>query len=286
MKITFLGTGAANGYPEAFCRCDNCERARALGGPSLRRRSAALVNDDLLIDLGPDVPVAAAVLGCALTNVRYCLQTHAHSDHLDPTLLMSRSPEWGVVGAHTLQFYASAASLQRAAEALARDCAPGSLLDADVAERMNVRFHAVEAFVPFQVGPYHVTPVRANHDPGVEPVLYVVEDDAYCLFYATDTAALSEASWLALRGVGRPFDMVVMDHTYGWGEPAQDHLGAEGFVAHVARMRRDGLLAEGARVLATHISHPRNPPHPELSAQAARHGYEIAHDGLVVTAAH
>jgi hypothetical protein len=26
-----------------------------LGGPSLRKRSAALINDDLLIDLGPDI---------------------------------------------------------------------------------------------------------------------------------------------------------------------------------------------------------------------------------------
>ena len=53
MDITFLGTAAANAYPEAFCRCVTCERARALGVPSLRKRSALLVNDDLLIDLGP-----------------------------------------------------------------------------------------------------------------------------------------------------------------------------------------------------------------------------------------
>ena len=54
MMLTFLGTAAANAYPEAFCQCDNCEQARALGGPSLRKRSAALINDDLLIDLGPE----------------------------------------------------------------------------------------------------------------------------------------------------------------------------------------------------------------------------------------
>ena len=52
VRSTFLGTSAANAYPEAFCRCVNCERARVLGGPSLRKRSALLVNDDLLIDLG------------------------------------------------------------------------------------------------------------------------------------------------------------------------------------------------------------------------------------------
>ncbi len=41
MQITFLGTSAANAYPEAFCSCDNCEEARLLGGRSLRKRSAA-----------------------------------------------------------------------------------------------------------------------------------------------------------------------------------------------------------------------------------------------------
>jgi phosphoribosyl 1,2-cyclic phosphate phosphodiesterase len=55
MIITFLGTGAANAFREAFCKCQNCAQARMLGGPSLRKRSAALINDDLLIDLGPDI---------------------------------------------------------------------------------------------------------------------------------------------------------------------------------------------------------------------------------------
>jgi phosphoribosyl 1,2-cyclic phosphate phosphodiesterase len=69
MLITFLGTSAANAYPEAFCTCDNCTEARALGGPSLRKRSAALLNHDLLIDLGPDVNAASAIHGCPLTGV-------------------------------------------------------------------------------------------------------------------------------------------------------------------------------------------------------------------------
>lgn len=102
MKLTFLGTGAANAYPEAFCRCENCLRARALVGPSLRKRSAALINDDLLIDLGPDIMTAASIHGCPLTHVRYCLQTHGHADHLDPSHLLSRSPGYGVVGAPRL----------------------------------------------------------------------------------------------------------------------------------------------------------------------------------------
>ena len=43
MLITFLGTAAANAFPEAFCKCHNCEQARRLGGASLRKRSAAFL---------------------------------------------------------------------------------------------------------------------------------------------------------------------------------------------------------------------------------------------------
>ncbi|MCX6375498.1 MAG: hypothetical protein NTU88_05610, partial [Armatimonadetes bacterium] len=79
MNITFLGTSAANAYPLAFCRCDNCERARELGGPSLRRRSSALINRDLLIDIGPDIATGDSLSGSSLSNVQYCLQTHSHA---------------------------------------------------------------------------------------------------------------------------------------------------------------------------------------------------------------
>jgi phosphoribosyl 1,2-cyclic phosphodiesterase len=61
--------------------------------------SAALINNDLLIDLGPDIMAASHIHGCALDDVRYCLQTHPHADHLDLSHLLSRSPGYGVVGA-------------------------------------------------------------------------------------------------------------------------------------------------------------------------------------------
>ncbi len=145
MRVTFLGTSAANAYPEAFCRCDNCTRARALGGPSLRKRSAALVNDDLLIDLGPDVMSAAQLHGVPLTGVRYCLQTHAHADHLDTSHFLSRSPGYGVVGAPRLHFYASAGTLHAAAHRLERDCAPHSFRSPETEARLNLKLHTANS---------------------------------------------------------------------------------------------------------------------------------------------
>jgi len=282
MLVASLGTAAANAYPEAFCRCDNCERARALGGPSLRKRSAALINDDLLIDLGPDIMTASFMHGRPLTGVRYCLQTHAHADHLDTSHFLSRSPGYGVAGAPRLHFYASPGTLRLAAQLLERDCAPASLFDPQVGERLNLEIHQIEALQSFTAGPYQVTPFPANHDPTVDPLLYAIEAEGRSIFYGTDTATLPEETWQAFHQHELRFDVLILDHTYGPDEQGSDHLSAWQFIEHVARMREEGLLADQARVLATHIAHEGNPIHPELADFAAQHGYEIAYDGLAV----
>jgi phosphoribosyl 1,2-cyclic phosphate phosphodiesterase len=253
-----------------------------LGGPSLRKRSAVLIDDELLIDLGPDVMTAAQVHGRPLTGVRWCLQTHAHADHLDPSHFLSRSPGYGVVGAPRLHFFASRGTLQVVAQMLARDCAPLRFLDPEMGERLNLEIHPIEAFQTFTCGPYRVTAFPASHDPEVECLLYAVEGMERTIFYGADTAELPEEVWAGFHRAGLRFDVVVLDHTYGPEEPTSDHLSARDVIAHAARMQEEGLLAENGRVLATHIAHEGNPPHPELAAFAARHGYEVAYDGLVV----
>jgi phosphoribosyl 1,2-cyclic phosphate phosphodiesterase len=282
MFITFLGTAAANAYPEAFCQCPRCERARELGGPSLRKRSAALINDDLLIDLGPDIMTASNMHGRPLTRVRYCLQTHAHADHLDTSHFLSRSPGYGVVGAPRLHFCASQASMRLAAQLLAADCAPASFLDPEVGEELNLELHQIDPLQSFTMGRYRVTALPANHDPATEPLLYAIEAEGRTIFYGVDTAILPEETWSGFHQHKLQFDLVILDHTYGPGELGTDHLSAHQLVEHVARMRQEGLLAGGARILATHIAHEGNPVHPELAEFASDHGYEIAYDGLTV----
>jgi phosphoribosyl 1,2-cyclic phosphodiesterase len=282
MLFTFLGTAAANAYPEAFCRCDRCEQARSLGGASLRKRSAALVNDDLLIDLGPDIMAASQAHARPLTAVRFCLQTHAHADHFDPSHFLSRSPGYGVAGAPRLHFYASAGTLRCATRLLERDCAPGGFLDPATGDRLNLTVHPIAAQQSVVFGRYHVTAFAANHDPEIDPLLYAIRADGKCIFYGTDTAAFPEETWQGFRRHQLKFDLVVLDHTYGPGKSGGDHLSARQFIEHMARMRQEGWLADRARFFATHIAHDGNPPHPEMAEFAQRHGYEVAYDGLVL----
>ena len=282
MNITFLGTAAANAFPEAFCQCPRCQQARALGGPSLRKRSSALINDDLLIDLGPDVMAACQMHGLSLVNVQYCLQTHPHADHLDTSHFLSRSPEYGVVGAPRLNFYASRETLASASQTFERDMADFNLFAPQVEESLNLKLHTLEPMQPVTFGDYRVTAFPANHAPGMGALLYAIESGGRTVFYGTDTAALLEATWQAFHQCQVRFDLVILDHTYGPAGPDPSHLCAAEFIDHFARMSREDLLAPQARAFATHIAHDCNPPHPELVEFARQRGYEIAYDGLVL----
>jgi len=282
MHATFLGTAASEGYPDAFCACANCEHARVLGGPSLRKRSSLLINDDLLIDLGPDLMAAAQMHGVTLANLRYCLQTHEHADHLDPSHFLSRSQFSAVRNAPHLDFYASQGAIEGALRSVSTHQPVDALVASGTSEPLNLSVHAIEPFQTFAVGPYQVSSVRAAHGQAIVALLYVIEREGRSLFYATDTGPLPEATWAALRAGRHRFTTIMLDHTFGWGERASGHLNREQFLEQIARMRDEGLLADDARIFAHHLAHHSNPVHPALVAIASQCGYEIPYDGLTV----
>jgi len=80
MKITFLGTGAAEGIPAIGCDCDHCTRARKENGKLERERNAVLFElpgYNLLVDAPPDIRDLinrydiADLDGIFATNARY-----------------------------------------------------------------------------------------------------------------------------------------------------------------------------------------------------------------------
>lgn len=64
--------------PIPFCVCQICSEARRVGGKNLRRRSSLMINDDLLVDIGPDIATASFEYGLSLAGISVCLQTHPH----------------------------------------------------------------------------------------------------------------------------------------------------------------------------------------------------------------
>ena len=79
MKMKYLGTAAAEGWPGAFCRCKYCDEARKRGGKDIRTRSQTLINDDMMVDLPADTYMHALLHNVDLTAIKYLFITHAHS---------------------------------------------------------------------------------------------------------------------------------------------------------------------------------------------------------------
>ena len=282
MQVTFLGTAAAPSMPIPFCICHVCTDARRVGGKNLRRRSSIIINDDLLIDIGPDLATASYAHNVSLANVSICLQTHAHEDHLDAEFIISRHAEYGTVVSNDLLFVGSGETLRVVDEIVCRRCEYGSIFDADTQAALKMNVLSVAPYEACAVGNYRVTGYPANHAMDQASLLYSIKQGNLAVFYGTDTSVLSEEVWECLLLHRTRYDLIILDHTYGIGLDSrpEDHLGARDVVAHVDRFRDSGLLKEDGTVYATHISHEGNAEHDELDEYAGRHGYRVAFDGL------
>ncbi|CAA9302519.1 MAG: hypothetical protein AVDCRST_MAG77-5780 [uncultured Chloroflexi bacterium] len=276
MRLLFLGTGASQGYPAVFCRCENCEAARERGGRSIRRRSALLVNDDLLLDFGPDVMAAARDERLSLHRAQYVLLTHADSDHLHRENFDQHRPRWAQPEIPTLHVHGSAATLE-----LVRGY-PWSL------EEMRVELRVVAPGQTWEMGPYRVTALRARHTEGQQPLFYVVQQGQQALLYATDTGAFFPETWEVLerlRGEGVRLGAAVIEGTSGTRDtkPESGHMNLARCGEHHRMLRERGLTVAGCVHLATHFSPNGSPLHEETAAFLEPYGVAPAYDGLRLT---
>lgn len=264
MEVVLLGTGAADGWPNPFCRCSSCLDAERRG--EVRGQTAALVDDNVLIDCGPEVPGAAVRHGRTLAGVRHLLITHAHSDHLGPQALLSRS--W-VSGVGPLEVIGPAAALEV--------CRPW------VGPEDPVRFVPVAAGDRLAVGAYAVRVLPARHrvfDDG-DAVLYdVTGPDGARILWATDTGPWPRAWFDAVRGAR--FDAVFLEETLGDREDISPaHLGLPRFGEMVRSLRSAGAVHERTEVVAVHLGH-HNPPPDQLAGRLRELGARAGFDGEVV----
>lgn len=287
MELMFLGTAAAEGYPDPFCGCPNCVEARELGGTSLRYRASALIDGQLLIDLGPDLVAASMRHGVPFSAVRYGIQTHPHNDHLDVINFFARHEGCWVRDIETMEYVCSATALRRINALESLESGNTDFADAETQSKHRVSLRTVEPWDEFRLGPYRIQTVKASHGGGViEAMLFAIEGaDGGRLFYGTDTAFVTEGTWERLAELGWVFDVFVLDHTGGDQEGVSTaHHNAGTFIEEVARARAAGVIADHTRVIATHFAHHSNPTHDKLAAWTAASGYEPAYDGLRVTA--
>ncbi len=282
MKLTFLGTGADSAYPLPSCRCEYCLKSREAGGKNLRKRALAVINDDLIFDFGPDMMSASFMHKIDISKLKYCFITHPHADHFDPAHLSTRIPDYATKDTIPLEIYASQLSFERMTKMLIDIGYVSDIQNIEEQKKLNIRAIVANHSKEIKIEDYAVIPFSSNHDESVESLIYAVKQAGKEILYCTDTDSLSDETWNAMAGNSCKFDLIVLDHTYGFDIDGGGHLNGNKFVDHMSKFKSFELLKPSARFLATHISHEGNPPHEEMQEIANKYGYEVAYDGLVI----
>lgn len=264
MRVTFLGTAAAEGFPAVFCNCRFCKEARILGGKNLRTRSQSLVNDDLLIDLPADTYHHFLLNHIEGHKIKYLFVTHPHQDHFYPEELNMR----GGCFSHDME-----------APVLQVFCGR------ETAEKLgmheNVSVTVLEAYQTVVLPEYTVTALPARHIPGA--FNYIIRGDK-TLLYGHDTGYFYEEVFDFIEKKGFRFDMVTLDCT-NVDLPISDtggHMGFPNISRVLQRLTDMGAISEDTVKYVNHYSHNANPLQHILDARAAEYGCLAAYDGCWV----
>lgn len=275
MKLQYLGTAAAEGWPAPFCHCERCRAARFQKGKNIRSRPQVLINNDLMMDYGPDTFSHSLQYGLELDLVKTILLTHSHSDHFHPLDLILRSEPYAYgQDQDAMHLYGNEKCHQMYEELLAHPEAPEHLKD-------YVAFTTAHAFSPFRSGRYRILPLKAVHDPRENCLLYAVSDEnGKTIFYGNDTGSVCPETWDAISALH--FDLVSLDCTMGTASACPSHLNLEECFKIKEKMLQAGCADSSTVFVVTHFSHGCCPLHEELSALAAAEGFVAAYDGLVI----
>lgn len=279
MKLHYLGTAAAEGWPALFCDCPACQRARAVGGRNIRTRSQALLDGRLMIDLPSDTYHHLLTAGLDISFLENILITHSHDDHWYPEELQYRAedfasyqhPEqlrpltvWGADGIRT---------------DVERQMAKNRMKDSD-----RLRYRPIQPFETFEVDGYTVTALPANHDPNATPVIYQITDGKSTLLYGNDTGLPGEDVWQYWAAHPVHFDLLSLDCTRILNPGRDGHMGIPANEELVGRLRELGLADDRTQVVLNHFSHNGDGglTYDELSAHVQPKGWLVSYDGMTI----
>ncbi|MDE7218172.1 MAG: hypothetical protein K2O45_00885 [Oscillospiraceae bacterium] len=275
MKILYMGTAAAEGWPGLFCSCSICSRARREGGKNLRTRTQALLDGSLLIDFPPDTYSHALRYGLNLGDTRTLLVTHSHMDHWFPTELIHRHEHFGHGASGVLEVYGN--------EAVEKAFRDHILID-------RFKPHPIDDVVQFRVtrggdrirsGGWEITAVPADHDKREECLVYICKKDGKTVFYGHDTGGnLCPEAWDML--FRERFDLVSLDATMGKKSIGGYHMGLPDVERFIQKLAERGCVDGRTVKVINHFSHNGGMTHDELAAWGAERGILAAWDGLEV----
>ncbi len=286
----FLGTGAAELYPNPFCGCAVCERARRSN--ETRLRSCFLLDEKTMIDFGPDAAAASQHYHVPLNHVEHVLITHTHEDHFSDAT-------FSILTMTTLQkpihFYLSEPGMSWIKTIMTEtNHLPGTFghILTTLTARGSVIFHTISPYKTYDIGGKKVTPLVTNHAGyGEEETAqnYLFSWKRGTWLYACDTGLYQTENLEFLangaKKTGHALDVILMEGTYG--SIAQDktaaHMDAALLCEQLSAFRTCGALDDHTLVYITHINQVQTYSHAEYQAYLDLHApahVTVAYDGM------
>ncbi|MFY7953560.1 MAG: MBL fold metallo-hydrolase [Armatimonadaceae bacterium] len=271
MRLFFLGTGSAQGFPSLFGSSPVELEARRLGGRNLRKRSSVLIDGTVQVDLPPDALANVHRFPeLNLADLGDLVFTHPHDDHFALRELQYLAPTFAPNRTAPLVIHATQSLVARISREVQTFFDPPP-----------IQFRTLQPFVPCQIGRLELTPLPAHHIPDEVCLNFVVQQDHRRLLYATDTGWYDQSTWDALDNT--QLHLVALECGNGLQAGGYDgHLSLEDCVRFRDEMQRRNALHPTARVFLTHIGPVGGLLHDDMVSRAAAYGLDVAYDGLEV----
>ena len=267
MRVFFLGTGAAEGFPALFSKTPINQEARRRGGKNLRLRSGILVDETIRVDLCPDALAQVHKYPqLDLSGIEQLLFTHTHDDHFAVRELQYLSQNFAPDRQKALEIGGSQQALEKLCGEISH-----------FFEEPPLRLRTLEPFIEVAVGHLWVTPLVANHKIDELCFNYLFRDSVSDkrLLYASDTGWYAPETWEFLEDIA--LDAAIIECGRGISQSTYEgHLTLEQCIAFKEKL----ALKPSAPVYLTHICHTGLLLHEEMSELCAPHGISVAYDGL------
>jgi phosphoribosyl 1,2-cyclic phosphate phosphodiesterase len=274
MKVKFIGTAASEGFPAPFCQCGSCESARKLKGKNLRRRSSILINENIMIDFGPD-SYSASLSGLVnLSLIKHIVFTHSHTDHLYLKELFNLFHPMSLENNNfPIHIYGNQTVISTVK----------SFLDSkNRQEEMDKRivFITIQPFDIFDVEDLRFQALLANHaDENEDALVYSITENDKKVFYGTDSGIYPNETIEHLRN--HPHDCYIFDCTAcDKHSPYPTHMG---FPEIISVMKEINIYKnKNMKVFTTHFAHTFDVVHEDMVKAGEQHHIVPAYDGLEI----
>lgn len=269
MRLMFLGTAAAEGIPSLFCKCECCKKSRIMKGKNIRKRSALLINDDLIIDMGPDLLYSAQQYNLSLNKLKYILVTHAHFDHFYPENLEIRSERYQKKNFPIIEILGNSSVFFKLSQMGYND------------DELYIHRNELIMYKKYNFGKYIVIPIPANHAHEFGMAAnYIIKFENRTILYATDTGKYKEKWIKQLKDV--VFDAIILDGTNIFSETSENHLNIDGIIGMKNKLINNKNTHEKTKFICTHFSHGNLPLHDQLCEMSSRYNLIMAYDGMEI----